>query len=522
MTNPRKDEALLNRRQFLQAVAAAALVAGIACDKPQRGVTPETIDSGPPLASDPFTLGVASGDPLSDRVILWTRLAPKPLDGGGMPSGPVVVGWQIARDEAFRDVVRSGSVTTLPEFGHSAHVDASGLQPNSWYFYRFFTTDWISPVGRTRTMPLPQSDVERLTIGIACCQNYTDGYFVCHAHLAAEKPDLLLFLGDYIYEGGSSPSDVRQHSSGEILTLDAYRERYAQYKMDRQLQESHLACPWLVIWDDHEVDNDYMGELSEDRELLGERRKAAYQAFYEHMPVRLEPPTASGALEIYRAFRFGRLVQFNLTDTRQHRSDPNCGTPSEVKICTDGTILGESQMSWLLEQLTTSDALWNTLVTSVVFADVTFSGVVVNPDQWDAYEADRQRVLQAVETHAVPGFMALSGDLHIAGFAVLKRNPRDPNGKVLGAEIVTNSITSGGTNGAADARLVVNAAKLFPHIRYAYVARRGYSLCTITPDEWTVHYRIVETVDSPTAALSTHTTWRVTRSDLGVEQLDVT
>ena len=268
-----------------------------------------------PLPSNPFTLGVASGDPLPGSVILWTRLALEPNVGGAMPDEPINVDWEVSPDDSFELLTASGSEPALPGLAHSVHIDATGLDADSWYSYRFSAGGHTSAIGRTRTLPTPDSSPTSLTFAFSSCQNYESGYYAAHRHLSEEDVDLFFWLGDYIYEYGprefpfSSPGgEVRVHDSPEIVDLDGYRNRYALYKGDPDLQRHHATRPWVVTWDDHEVDNDHAGDVSENEDDPGqfaERRAAGYQAWYEHMPVRLDPPEGSD-YRIHRSFCLGR------------------------------------------------------------------------------------------------------------------------------------------------------------------------------------------------------------------------
>ncbi|HEY7070408.1 MAG TPA: alkaline phosphatase D family protein, partial [Acidimicrobiales bacterium] len=241
--------------------------------------------SRPRFVGYPFTLGVASGAPTPESVVLWTRLAPEPLAGGGVSEASVVVRWEVATDDAFRRVVRSGTVDTLAGQGHAVHVLAEGLQANRWHWYRFMAGDDMSPVGRTRTLPASGANPTRLRLAYGSCQQFEQGYYAAHRHIVDEDVDLMVFLGDYIYESSWGVNLVRRHAGGEPRTLAEYRNRHAQYKTDPDLQALHAQVPWLVVWDDHEVDNDYADWRSEDLDpQFIARRAAAYQAYFEHMP----------------------------------------------------------------------------------------------------------------------------------------------------------------------------------------------------------------------------------------------
>jgi alkaline phosphatase D len=245
------------------------------------------------FAEYPFTMGVASGDPLPDGIVLWTRLAPKPTDGGGVPMANIEVGWELARERAFTTIVQRGTAIARPELGHSVHVDVQGLEPARDYFYRFRCGREVSDIGRTRTAPAAGVAIERLRFAVCGCSHYETGYFTAFRRIAEEQFDFVFHTGDYIYEGradgGQNTTRVRQHAGQEIYTLVDYRNRYGQYKSDPDLRAAHASAPFVMTWDDHEVSNDYAGDHDEDDtppEIFLLRRAAAYQAYYEAMPLR--------------------------------------------------------------------------------------------------------------------------------------------------------------------------------------------------------------------------------------------
>src|SRR5213596_1776597 len=411
----------MNRRAFLGATARLAALATLgqlgACTQP-----------GPfKFDRDPFTLGVASGDPLPDGVILWTRLAPDPLAGGGMAMAPVDVDWLVARDEAMTDVVRSGTYAATPDLAHSVHVEVSGLEPDRVYWYRFRAGGAESPVGRTRTAPAVTA-FQAFRFAFASCQNYAQGYYTAHANLAREDLDAVFFLGDYIYEGTARGDIVRDYSKrGWSFSLADYRDRYAQYKTDKDLQAAHAAFPWIVTWDDHEVENNYAGGIDKEdprnKQAIAERA-AGYQAFYEHMPVRVPRPQGPD-LKLYRTISFGDLATFYVLDTRQYRSPEVALCPEQdeapsgycpASLDPKRTMLGAEQRAWLLGSLGGSRATWNVVAQSVRFAQQdsnpdptkhTFDGV----DNWMGYVSDRQAILEQLARTRNP--VVLSGDSHV-------------------------------------------------------------------------------------------------------------
>jgi alkaline phosphatase D len=351
-----------SRRQFLLASSAATIVWPF-----HRRLPAEAPDRRSRLRDYPFRLGIASGDPLADGVVLWTRLAPAPLQGGGMPNEDVKVEWQVAHDEGMTRVVRKGVATASPDWGHSVHVEVSGLQPDRTYWYQFRVGSETSPVGRTRTAPAADAMLDRLWFAFASCQHYEYGYFNALRHMADEDLHAVVHLGDYIYEGGISKNRPRQHNSAEIISLEDYRNRYALYRSDADLQAAHAAFPWIVTWDDHEFDNNYADLISEEPDVAAEafakRRADAYQAYFEHMALRRSALPQGPMMQLYRHVDYGRLARFSVLDTRQYRTDQPCGDhnkpPCDGVYDPEATLLGPSQEKWLCEGLASSPARWN-------------------------------------------------------------------------------------------------------------------------------------------------------------------
>ena len=354
------------RREFLQ---TATGVAGLTTFG-TVGLANAKKDSSGRLSDDPFTLGVASGDPLPDSVVLWTRLTTKPLQAdGGIPDKKIPVAWKVATRENMQQVVQDGTAYARPEHAHSVHVETERLEPNTEYFYQFHVGSYKSPVGRTKTAPAADSKIDELNFGFVSCQNYPYGYYTSHQHLAEEDLDLAFHLGDYIYEGGAEGSLGRAHEPPrEIKSLSDYRIRYAQYKTDSNLQNAHAAFPWIVTWDDHEVANNYADEIDEGTppEEFLKRRAAAYQAYWEHQPIRRSRMPDGPDMPLYRRFKFGQLAEFNVLDTRQYRDDQTSSS-KEAKD-PERTILGDEQEQWLLDGFDDSASKWNVLANQVPLA----------------------------------------------------------------------------------------------------------------------------------------------------------
>jgi alkaline phosphatase D len=492
-------------------LAAAAAAKNAACggsgDSESTGddtgttADPPTGEPQPELPGDPFTLGIASGDPLPGSVILWTRLAPEPLAvGGGMPAETFVVDWEVASDEAFADIVATGSAEADPALAHSVHADATGLGPDRWYWYRFKVGSYTSPAGRTRTTPAADAQPETLRFASACCQSYTDGYPTAYVHMAKEDLDLVVFLGDYIYEDAAT-GPVRSHGGPEAADLDGYRARYALYKRQPELQAMHLRCPWVYLWDDHEVDDNYVGDQQKagDADFLA-RRAAAYQAFYEHMPLRLAPPTGAD-YKIYGTLQWGDLATFWLLDTRQYRDDQNCGDIAGPG-CTDwakyeGTVLGDDQEAWLQDGLRDSATIWRVLANQIVFSSVSFGGAFVNFDQWDGYPIARQRLLDFIAAEGIENVVIVSGDLHVGGVGDIGALADDEDSPVIAAEIVTTSLSSASI---ADAEAVGGLVGGLKRIRHFNAVSRGYVANEVTREQWTIRCFVVDSVTTPTSA----------------------
>ena len=395
----------IRRRQVL--IGAGGLTGlAIATQLPTRAIAQAK------FSDYPFKLGVASGEPLPNSVILWTRLAPDPLNGGGVSAANVSVQWQIATDENMRQIVYQGTEIATRELGHSVHVEVGGLQPSRWYWYQFKVGNEVSPIGRTRTAPNRRDRVNRFRFAFASCQNWQQGYFTPYKYMAQEDLDLVVHLGDYIYEGGVSATAVRPHNGSEPYTLEEYRNRHALYKTDPNLQATHAAFPWIVTWDDHEVDNNYADEVPQDPELqLTEdflrRRAAAYQVYYEHMPLRRFSIPRGPDMQLYRRLTFGDLAEFNVLDTRQYRSDQACGDGQDVG-CAEAldpsrTITGAEQERWLFEGLARSQARWNILAQQVFMAQRDFdpeAEVRLSMDAWDGYAASRDRLFDFIQKRA--------------------------------------------------------------------------------------------------------------------------
>jgi alkaline phosphatase D len=509
------------RRAVLRSAAVLAASAVLA------PLAPRKTWAQPRFSAYPFSLGVASGSPRADGAVLWTRLAPEPLAGGGMPRENVALAWELAADEGFRNIVRSGTATATPEFAHSAHVELTSLEPARWYWYRFTAGDAVSPVGRTRTAPAPDAALERLRFAFASCQQYEQGYYAAHRHLAAEDLDLIVFLGDYIYEASWGRNHVRKHATSEPYTLADYRIRHAQYKTDPDLQRSHAAAPWIVTWDDHEVDNDYANDRSEDLdpEFLV-RRAAAYQAYYEHMPLaRRALPHGPGA-QIYDRFAFGDLVQFHVLDDRQYRAHQACARPGRggsnvvdgcaERLASDHTMLGAAQEEWLTDGLTRTRARWNVIAQQTLMAQLDRKpgpGQSFWTDGWDGYPAARARLLNDIARLKPSNPLVIGGDMHCNWVADLKPDFDDPKSPVVATEFCGTSITSQGpTQKQVQTMLAEN-----PHLRYGEGTKRGYVKMEIRRDSCTATLRSLDSEKRTDSGIYTLATFVVENGRPGAQ-----
>ncbi len=513
----------ISRRMFLAStaavVAAACSADGTSTGEPPSSPTPSTTAVAttstssttttttlPPvnLPANPFTLGVASGDPDAESVVLWTRLAPSPLDGGGMPTEDVPVRWEVSATSDFAQLLAVGTEVATAADGHSVHALAN--LPQGLSYYRFRVGEYTSPVGITRVAPT--GAVEEVRFAAASCQHYESGYYAAHRDIAERAPDFLVWLGDYIYEGaGAADTDLtaRVHLGPEPTTVEEYRNRYARYKSDELLQGAHAACPWFVIWDDHEVENNYASltpQAVEETAAFAARRVAAYKAWWEHQPVRLPPPSAQDEeYRIYRDAEWGDLLTLALLDGRQYRSNQACGDAvlNLEPACAEATdpnrtMLGAEQEQWLIDTLTASTAQWNLIGNQVVMANATLNGAVLNYDQWDGYPVARERLLSSLDTAGIQNLVVITGDIHLAAVAHLRTEDAS-----VGVEFVTTSISSGAN---LDPQLT-DLLKSFPDLVDAELAHRGYTFHTVTPELWTAEYRIVTDVALPDSEVTT-------------------
>ena len=459
-----------------------------------------------------FSLGVASGEPSADGFVIWTRLARDPLNGGGMGTQPVEVVWEVASDDRLRNVVRKGIAVARPESGHSIHVEVEGLDPARWYWYRFRASGEESIIGRSRTAPPLGIMAERFRFAFASCQKYEQGLYTAHRHMAAEDLDLVVFLGDYIYEGKPKQGYVREHTgSRSARTVDDYRNRYAQYKLDPDLQACHATFPWVVTPDDHEVANNYSGlrnAKGKATKKFLKRRVAGYQVYYEHMPFRRGQRPNGPNMQIFRQLAFGRLLRLNVLDTRQYRDRLTCDgkrTPAcSESLAADRTILGPAQERWLAEQLSSHGGNWNVLAQQVPMMQRAYfdrGEMTYSMDKWDGYVAARDRLFKTIRERRTSNMIVLSGDVHEAYAADLKSDFSDPSSPILGSEFVCTSIASNGDGGRVS-KLKERLLESSAHIKY-YESLRGYCRAEVTSNIWRTDFRTVDYVSRPGAPIQT-------------------
>jgi len=471
--------------------------------------------------ADPFLLGVASGYPTPDGFSLWTRLAPVPLDPvGGMEPLPVDVVLEVAEDDTFAKVVHKARLSAVAELSHSVHGDVRGLRPDRWYQYRFRSGDAVSAVGRTRTAPAIDAAPARLRFAIGSCQHFEHGWYVAHRHLCDEDLDLMLFLGDYIYEGSGSTDAVRRYEGGGPRTLGEYRVRHAQHRTDPDLQRLHGAVPWLLTWDDHEVYNDWAGEQGEDRDpAFMERRAAAFQAWFEHMPVPLHMTPNGPSLKVYGSVSFGQLARFTMLDDRQYRTPQACPRPGrggsnvvDAAACPDltdpaRTMLGAEQERWLDATFAASREQWNLIGQQTLMAPFDArddEGQQSWTDGWEGYPEPRRRLLASMHSRGLSNPIVLGGDVHTTYVADLHLEPRDPTSPIVASEFTCTSISSrGGTPESSADFLRIN-----PRFKYVNGWQRGYLTFDLTPDDCTAHVRAVDVKD-PASGVETVATFRV-------------
>lgn len=511
----------MKRRHFVHSLSAAVLSMQALALARQALATPPVMSeptSVPRWRSDPFALGVASGEPRPDSVLLWTRLYPgAPVVGesatalqlqqhfqqqsGLNVNQSCVASYEIYSDEGLSKRVKQGHVQTHMGRGWSVHARVTGLEANRPYWYRFRCGDALSPVGRTRTAPAAGASTSQMRVALASCQHYEQGYYAAHADMAKQPLDVVLFAGDYIYESTNPKHRIRPHTGGVPVTLDQYRERHALYKRDPDLQACHAAHPWVCTWDDHEVENDYADSHNrsyQDAAGFLQRRAAAYQAYFEHMPVWPGANDHGPHQRIHSHYQWGDLVDWWMLDCRQYRSAQPCRDPLKgggrvVVNCDERddprrTMLGAEQERWFAQSFQAAQAHWRLVVQSTLIASTSIPtpiGRSVFTDGWDGYPVARQRLIRTLAQAPKGTVVTLGGDVHMNVAANLREVPNDADSPIVAAELVTTSISS---RGMAESTLA-HIREHNPDIRHARSDERGYVLLDIQREHLQASFR---------------------------------
>ncbi|MFC7401012.1 alkaline phosphatase D family protein [Citricoccus sp. GCM10030269] len=519
----------IGRRGFLGLAGAGALGATVAASSQPAWATPS-------FQSNPFGLGVASGDPLPGGVVLWTRIAPDPIAADGLggvhqPHRQIPVKWEISKDDSFgpHAIVQRGVAHAKPELAHSVHVEVDGLLPDREYWYRFRVGGEISPVGRTRTAPALDAQLNSLAFAFTSCQAYSAGYFTALRHMSEDDLAVAFHLGDYIYEGGAAGKVGRPHlPDHEIQSLTDYRIRYGQYKSDADLQAAHASVAFVVVPDDHEVENNWAADRSQpdneadqDPAVFLQRRAFAFQAYYENLPLRRSSVPAGPDMQLFRRIKYGQLADFHVLDTRQYRSYQNQENNNELRWDPSRTLLGDRQEKWLIDGMTESTAHWNVLAQQ---SKMTESDDIVGPgetypnDNWDGYAYSRAELFDAIHERDIRNMVAISGDAHVNIASDLKPRFKEEDSPLVGAEFLGTSISSGGDgvdiNNRGRQRLAEN-----PHIKF-YNQRRGYQRCVVTPETWRTEYLVMPYVTEPGASIHTRAVGWVENGNPGIAQME--
>jgi phosphodiesterase/alkaline phosphatase D-like protein len=500
----------INRRRFLTlagGTAGAVAVSQLVAELPEAYA--DELDPAP------FALGLASGEPDHESVVIWTRLVTDPLNtvDSGMPPEPVRVHWELARDEQFRQVTHRGEVTAVADSAHSVHVLVTDLAPNRWHWYRFRVDGGFSRTGRTRTMPAPGAAMDRMRFAFASCQSWVGGPYPAYRDLADQDLDFVVHLGDYIYETTNG-------------SLTEFRRLHALHKTSPDLRAAHARFPFILTWDDHEVQNNYAGAVAggagDGRPFL-ERRVNGYQAYYEHLPLRPAQRPDGPDMLLYRRVDFGRLAQFSVLDTRQYRSDQALGDgrkePTGEVFDPARTMTGPEQERWLLDGLARSKARWNVIAQQTIMAEFDYDlgpTKIVNLDQWDGYPAARSRILDFIAEHRPANPVVLSGDWHTHWVNDLRTDFDDPASPTVATEFVGTSISSGaGWDADVRAGLATN-----PHVKFYNGSYRGYVLCDVTPQRWRADLRIVLDPRDPASPAYTIASFEVLDGVAGARRID--
>ena len=514
----------MQRRQFNQQLQRSAIALAL---------TPWLSEAAVPenkprtWQTNPFALGVASGRPRAESVVLWTRLLFGDEDRE-VGANAVRVQVEVFADAALKHRVQKMEAVTDTNRAHSVHVHLQHLQPSTDYWYRFSQGNASSVVGHTRTAPALNADVLKLRIALSSCQHYEQGQFIAHAEIAKQKLDFVLFMGDYIYESSNAQYATRKHNGEEPKTLTQYRERYEQYKRDPMLQAAHAAHPWVLMWDDHEVVNDYANDQDRnytDPQQMLLRRAAAYQAYFEHQPLLLGPDKDNPAnMRLYEQLSWGKLADVWTLDCRQYRSAQACRDPVRgggrmVVQCDElsdpsRTMLGNEQEHWITDSLSQSKRQWKLVAQATQISSTSIPAPVGRSywnDAWDGYPEARKRLLQTVVDAKLTNVVTLGGDVHCNVAANLRLEPNNPQSSIVASEFVTTSITSRGL-GDKPAAVIRESNSDLLHYRSD---ERGYSLITVTPSEVRCDFRTTKFPAGSEAGLKTQASYVVKNGKAG-------
>ena len=527
MSNRRAPLSSIDRRRFLQytwGTVGASLALGVL---PRNQAL-----ASPRFGQNPFTLGVASGDPTPDGIVLWTRLAPRPAEPESLGHRAIPVRWRVAADHRLRHVVAKGVAHAPAELAHSVHVEVDGLRPGRDYFYQFDARDEESPVGHFRTAPAHDEMARRIRFAFATCQDWPSGYYTAYRDMLKQDLDLVLHLGDYTYEYGIGGTTGRgipapEGFAEETVDLRTYRLRHTLYKLDPDLQAAHAKFPFTVIWDDHEVQNDYSGlapEWGSPSPEFTARRAAAYQAYYEHMPIRSAVARfPRNNLRIYRRLKYGKLAEFTMLDDRQYRTDNPCGDGEALRceeaLTGEYTMLGRRQEAWVAEGFSRSSARWNIIGQQLLLAELEHANIQDEwywNDAWDGYPLARKRLLTEVAESGVRNPVFLTGDWHSTFVNDLKVDFKDPHAPTVATEFVTPAITTGG-DGTPYGPYYRPMIPFNPHIKYYEGDRRGYFTATVTRKEMRLDLRFVTSVEDPNGTGYAERSWVVEDGEPGAQ-----
>ncbi|GAA4043548.1 alkaline phosphatase D family protein [Nonomuraea soli] len=521
------------RRRFLgySAAGAAAVMLG-------TGAWSTNAARAAVFASTPFTLGVASGDPSPDGAVLWTRLAPDPLaaDGLGGVSGtaPIAVEYEVAEDSAFTAVVQRGTVHATRELGWSVHPEVAGLRPWRLYWYRFRSGGHISQAGKFRTAPAPGTMPSQLRFAFASCASYEGGRYTAYYYLAREDIDLVVFLGDYIYEYGVTSTahhydiPLPSYMAAKCTDLTRFRLQYALHKLDPNLRNAHANAAWIMTYDDHEVEDGFAADLSRygtDPAVFRRMRADAYQAMYENLPLRQTQVPSGPSIGIHRRLQYGLLADFTMLDTRQYRTDqPVCSTGCPERFDPNATMLGAAQRQWLMDGLTTSQARWKIVGNQLPMAETDrddSAAKVVWTDPWDGYVAERNAILGQARTAGVKNLVVVTGDRHTNYVMDLETTYENTSGVKVGTEFVGTAISTMGDRDPAEmAAIAAKYMRANPHMKWCDMLH-GYSRVTVTAAQLVNEFRTVPYIEVTGGGISTKATFVVQHGVPGAQVASV-